>query len=177
MYPSSPVVPYGVVLMSHVRMIAYNEYCRYFHFTRANCDISLHMNVSIWSMTKSRSDTHSHSILISHYNPSQSVNLMAKCFFSPPKDELSSCTLSFALLAIVICGHRGQRVSQSLGGRSCKPKATAHQHCTQIYNWVDTPRCHIWLIIYSFPPPNVHFVVYHYCIIFNKSDVWAMYSL
>ena len=41
------VVPYSVVLMSHVRMIAYNEYCQYIHFTRANCDISLHMNVSI----------------------------------------------------------------------------------------------------------------------------------
>ena len=39
------VVLYGVVLMSHVRMITYNKLCRYTQFTRKNCDISLHMNV------------------------------------------------------------------------------------------------------------------------------------
>ena len=44
----SLIVPYSVVLVSHVRMIKYNEPCRYIHSTRANCHVLFSMNVLSW---------------------------------------------------------------------------------------------------------------------------------
>ena len=123
-------------------------------------------------------DTHAHPMHISHCNRITCVYVMAKYFFSPPKDELSSRTLSFAFQQFVTCDNLGLGLLRNhCGAGPERPTATAHQYCTRIYKWVETPRCHIRPMNYSSPPPNVHFGVYIHRIIIYKSDVWAMQSM
>ena len=71
-------------------MIKYNEPFRYVHSTRANCHISFNMNVPSWKhdpvaigYTFTRDD-------INYCKHISCAYIMAKCFFFPPKDELSS---------------------------------------------------------------------------------------
>ena len=42
------IVPYSIVLVPHVRIIKYKEHCRNMHSIRANCHLSLNMDVHKW---------------------------------------------------------------------------------------------------------------------------------
>ena len=47
--PIDDIVPSGIVLVPHVRIIQYNVYiCRNMHSTRANFHLSLNMDVHTW---------------------------------------------------------------------------------------------------------------------------------
>ena len=68
-------------------MVTYNKHHWYIHSTRANRYFVFNIIEFIMRMVVSKSDTYSHTMHIRHVQHMTRVYLMAKCFFSPPKDE------------------------------------------------------------------------------------------